>query len=605
MNTFESNLSVMESCHPRLASGIREAGGGALTVTAARNGLPTARHNDRWIHSAYDPLREAETWAAEQAASCRPHDNLVVMGVGLLYHVEALRRQVPRETNIVVIVPDLRELHDACAARPLPDLIKNCLWLTGRPEAVAGDVASLGRPVRLVSYAPAMAPHEDYGTAVEQHLRRRIASQAGGQLNIAVVGPIYGGSLPIARYAVRALEELGHKVRWIDHSLHGRSYEDFATLADQRHRQVIQSRFADVLSQFTLARLAEDPPDLLLALAQAPLTSAVLEHLRRKKFLCAMWFVENYRHLTYWQQLAAGYDYWFVIQRGSCHEALRQAGARDVVYVPMAADPLIHRPIDLPAEEREEYGSDLSFVGAGYANRRMLLPRLLSPDRTFKLWGNEWDGAPALQAVLQRRGARIDTETCMKVFNASRINLNLHSWSGSGLDPDGDFVNPRTFELAACGAFQLVDHRALLPELFTGDEIASFKTFDHLPDLIGRWLRDPDARAVAALAARRRVLGEHTYVHRMKEMLAHLGMSRPDRVSPLLSGERQAGALANRCEDIPALGSLMREFPSNRRVELKDVAERIRSKPSHRALAREELLVLMLNEYRSEMRDLL
>jgi spore maturation protein CgeB len=166
-------------------------------------------------------------------------------------------------------------------------------------------------------------------------------------------------------------------------------------------------------------------------------------------------------------------------------------------------------------------------------------------------------------------------------------------------------VNPRTFELAACGAFQLVDHRALLPDLFTGDEVASFKTFDHLPDLIRRWLRDSDARAAAAAAARRRVLDEHTYVHRMKELLAHLGMSRPDRVSPLLSGARQAGALADRCGDLPVLGSLMREFPANRRVELKDVAERIRSQPSHRALAREELLILMLNEYRSEMRDIL
>ena len=61
MNTFESNLSVMESRQPRLAYGIREAGGGALTVTSARNGLPTAQHNTRWIHSAYDPMRKTES----------------------------------------------------------------------------------------------------------------------------------------------------------------------------------------------------------------------------------------------------------------------------------------------------------------------------------------------------------------------------------------------------------------------------------------------------------------------------------------------------------------------------------------------------------------
>ncbi len=605
MNMFESNLSVMARRHPALADAIREAGGGALTVLPARNGLPTAQRNGRWIHSAYDPVREAESWASEQASSGRAQESLVILGVGLLYHVEALRLRAAADTKVMVVAPDLAELHDAFASRSIGHLLQTISFVSGSPDAVAGELASVGCPLRLVSYAPAMASHGTYYAAFEEQLRRRIAARAGGQLNIAVVGPIYGGSLPIARYAVRALEELGHRVGWIDHSVHDRSYEELAKLDDLRHRQVIQSRLAEVLSQFTLARLAEDPPDVVLALAQAPLTSVVLEHLRRKKFVCAMWFVENYRHLTYWQQLAASYDYWFVIQRDPCRDALRQAGARDVVYVPMAADPLIHRPIELTADEQEEFGADLSFVGAGYANRRTLLPKLIAPGWTFRLWGNEWDGADALGSVLQRGGARIDTATCMKVFNASRINLNLHSWSGTGLDPQADFVNPRTFELASCGAFQLVDERALLPELFSGDEVRSFKTFDELPSLIRRWLGDPDARAAAALGARRRVLAEHTYVHRMKDILSHIGMSRPDRVGPVLSGERRAEALTARCGDIPVLESLMRGFAPDRRVELKDVAGRIRSKAAHTPLAREELLVLMLDEYRSEMRDIL
>ena len=605
MNIFEANVAALAASHSSLASAVKEAGGGVLTVTAARNGLPTAQRNGRWIHSAYDPVREAEAWAAEHSSSCRPGETLAIMGVGLLYHAEALRRYVAPATKLAIVAPDLRELHDACAARPLSDLLTNAAWLTGRPEDVAEALALLGGPLRLVSYAPTTALQAAYYDALEQHVRRRIASQAGGQLNIAVVGPIYGGSLPIARYTARALEELGHKVRWIDHSVHARSYEQFGHLTDRRNRQIIQSRFADVLSQSTLAQLVEDPPDVVLALAQAPLTAAVLDHLRRKKFLCAIWFVENYRHLTYWQQLAGGYDYWFVIQQASCREALKQAGARDVVYLPMAADPVIHRPMELSAQERHEFGSDLSFVGAGYANRRTLLPRLISSDWTFKLWGNEWEGADTLQAVLQRGGARIDTDTCMKVFNASRINLNLHSWAGSGLDPDGDFVNPRTFELAACGAFQLVDHRTLLPAHFNSDEVVSFQRFEDLPVEIGRWLSDADARAATALAARRRILLEHTYVHRMRDMLAHLGMSRPDRVSPILSGERRAGMLADRCTDIPALGTLLREFAPDRRVELQDVAARIRAKPPNTALGREELLVLMLDEYRSEMRDIL
>jgi spore maturation protein CgeB len=366
----------------------------------------------------------------------------------------------------------------------------------------------------------------------------------------------------------------------------------------------MQSRFADMLSLGVITHLAEDPPDLVLALAQAPLNLAVLEHLRKKKFLTAMWFVENYRHLTYWQQLAGGYDYWFVIQQAGCFDALKRAGARQVHYLPMAAHPALHRPLTLTAAEQDEYGADVSFVGAGYANRRKLLPEWLSKDWSFKLWGNEWEGADDLQPVLQRSGARIDSETCIKVFNATAINLNLHSCSGDGLDPEADFVNPRTFELAACGAFQLVDERSLFPDLFSSDEMVRFTAAAEVPSLIRAWLADAPRRRAIAAAARRRVLAHHTYEHRMRDLLATIGMQQPDRIGAVLRGDRDAGALAQRADSPPELTTLLRRFPSDQRVELKDVAAQIRAKGAGRELAREELLILMLDSYRSETRDL-
>ncbi|MCE7975978.1 MAG: hypothetical protein DYH03_02150 [Nitrospira sp. NTP1] len=377
------------------------------------------------------------------------------------------------------------------------------------------------------------------------------------------------------------------------------------TLKDQRNRQMMQGRMAEVLSQWTLATLAESPPDLVLSMAQAPMTLPVLEHLRKKKFLTAMWFVENYRHLTYWQQLASGYEFWFVFQQGACLDAFRQAGARQVSYLPMAADPDLHCPMSITDEDRHRFGSDVSFVGAGYANRRRLFPSLLRQPWSFKLWGNEWDGADELRSVLQLNGARIDTATCMKVFNATTINVNLHSTTGVGLDPQADFVNPRTFELAACGAFQLVDHRSELHRFFTEQEMVSFKDFGDVPGLVHRWLNDSAARQAMADAARARVLSEHTYVHRMRELLGHIGLSQPDRVGSVLRGERQQESLLNCCTDDRPLEALLRDCPSGQRIELKDVAARIRSKGSTATLKREELMVLMLDEYRSETRDLL
>jgi spore maturation protein CgeB len=565
--------------------------------------MPSARAKGRWIHSSYDPIKEAQAWAESQ--SHHDGETIVLLGLGLLYHVEALCARLPRAAPVVLVVPDPNVLADAAVARTWGDWIDRVTWAWGTAEAISEQIASAGHPLRLVTYVPAASLHEESHRVIERALHRQIAAQAGGQLHIVVVGPIYGGSLPIARYAVDALGSLGHRVRWLDHSVHATSYHQLELLKNSQHRLALQSKYAEMLSRITMAQLAEDPPDLVLSLAQAPLILPMLEHLRRKKFLTSMWFVENYRHLTYWQQLAAGYDFWFVIQQEPCKAALKQAGAKEVRYLPMAADPSVHYPMELTRAEREDYGSDVSFVGAGYANRRAIFPRLLKQKWTFKLWGNEWDGATDLISVLQRNGERIDTDTCRKVFNASSINLNLHSWAGDGLDPDGDFVNPRTFELAACGAFQLTDRRSLLPDLFTQSEVATLSSPDELPGEITRWLREPEERLAMAGRARQRVLAEHTYGHRMRDLLSQIGVASPDRIGSILRGTRQAEVLASAAtESFPAIAAALLTFPPTQRVEVKQLAAHIRSRGPTGTLSREDLMVLMLDEYRSETKDL-
>ncbi|MGZ8384520.1 MAG: CgeB family protein [Nitrospira sp.] len=604
MEHLDRNIERLHHSSSALIRAVKESSGGVLAVVPSREGSPSAMYQGQWVHSAYDPKKEARSWAEQQVKEWKTGEWGVVLGVGLLYHVEALALVKPHDSPLAVVVPDVAVFKDALGARSLGVWLNTVQWMIGTPEEMAEQLASQSAPLRFFTYGPAARLHAEEHQRLETSLRRLVASKAGGRLHVAVVGPIYGGSLPIARYVVSALNELGHRVSWLDHSAHHASYEAFGSFREDRHRLTMQSRFADVLSLSTIAHIAEDPPDLVLAIAQAPLTLAVLQHLRKKKFPTAMWFMENYRHLTYWQQLAGGYDYWFVIQQSECIEALKRAGAAHVHYLPMAADPSVHRPIALSSAEQQEYGADVSFVGAGYANRRTLLPAWLSPEWTFKLWGNEWDGVSDLSRVLQRSGARIDTETCMKVFNATAVNLNPHSSSGMGLDPHPDFVNPRTFELAACGAFQLVDERTLLPDLFTPEEVVRFRRAEEVPQLIRTWLKESPGRRASAEASRRRVLRDHTYRHRLQELLAVVGMRQPDRIGSILRGDRSTTVLKERAATMPELFPLLSKFPPGQRVELKDLAADIRTRAPGRQLAREELLVLMLDCYRSEKRDL-
>ena len=354
MNLFQRNVAILRRCDPELASQVSKVSGGILSVHTAKSGVPTATVKNRAIHSAYDPIREAEQWADHQVKDCQPGEIFVVLGMGLLYHVEALRAKLPQGAVILVVVPEVSELVDGLTVRSLDGWSERVSWLWGEPEQMALQVAQQPQRIRLLTYEPALIIHQGKYDAFRSQLREHLAKSLNGRLHIMVVGPIYGGSLPIAGYVVRALESLGHRVSWVDHSLHDPGFQNLETIRDDRLRLTVQQRFSETLGVISLAHVAEDPPDFVLAMSQAPLSMAVLEQMRRKKVVTAMWFVENFRHLTYWQQMIEGYDFWFVMQQAGCVEAFKNAGASHVSYLPLAADPTIHQSIELTEQERVE-----------------------------------------------------------------------------------------------------------------------------------------------------------------------------------------------------------------------------------------------------------
>jgi spore maturation protein CgeB len=117
-------------------------------------------------------------------------------------------------------------------------------------------------------------------------------------------------------------------------------------------------------------------------------------------------------------------------------------------------------------------------------------------------------------------GGRISTRDVVKVYNACQVVVNLHT---APPDDSGqvDYLNPRTFEVAACAGFQLVDKVSGGEKLFIpGKEMVVFEHPEELPGLVSHYLARPEERFALAQEARRRVLAEHTYYHRMEAVLA-------------------------------------------------------------------------------------
>ncbi|WP_027183334.1 CgeB family protein [Desulfovibrio inopinatus] len=414
-------------------------------------------------------------------------------------------------------------------------------------------------------------------------------------VRVLVVLPLYGGSLPVGRFVMSALTSLGHTVEAFEAP---DFYSAFTALKELRvfpeKYDYLEHEFVQFLSKAILAKVETFEPDLVLSMAQAPLSRQALKRLRRDKVPTAMWFVEDHRVFPYWEVFAPLYDFFFVIQKEPFLSKLAGIGVENAMYLPMAADPNHHRPLELTVQEKRKYGSDISFLGAGYPNRRVAFRELLGFD--LKIWGTEWDGDANLAPYVQEEGRRIDPATAVKIYNASKINLNLHSsMQAKTLVTGDDFVNPRTFELAMCGAFQLVDNRQLLSEHFSSDELVTFDSMEGLKAQIDTMLRDEDARHVMAQRARTRALAEHTYAARMQCLL--------DFVASRLPGWPHRASYDTALSELPEairqqVGQLLERHGLRPEVSFTDLVWTLRKQSD--PLSEMETAILFLDEWQKQ-----
>lgn len=108
-------------------------------------------------------------------------------------------------------------------------------------------------------------------------------------------------------------------------------------------------------------------------------------------------------------------------------------------------------------------------------------------------------------------------DTIVKVYNRHPVHVNISKFQLITA------INQRPFDVSACGAFLLTDERESLRELFDPDEVVAYRDMEELAELAGYYLKNADERGRIALKARTRVLKEHTYGHRIAEVLRRVG----------------------------------------------------------------------------------
>lgn len=521
MSYWEQNLAVLKLRAPELAERLsRTLVPPDHEVLPSKSGPPYLQVGGVRLHSTYQPQAEGESWAQVQARE--EQEPVVIFGLGLGYHVLPFLEE---DRKVWVVEPSAPVARLALEHQDL-----RRLWERGG-LCVGRDFAPLPRGARLLAYPPSRRLHPGLYRRLAAHLagEERILSQH----RILVVGPLYGGSHAIARSSARAFALLGHQAEFLDYAPFYPGYQALrkATAEPGTGLRLTQEWFK-LLGDLLLTRVREFQPDLVFLLAQAPVDPPLLRRLRNEGPLLAYWFVEDFQVFPYWREVAPEVDAFLVLQREPFFGELAKLGVQNHAFLPLAADPQVYRPLDLSPAELQRYGAALSFVGAGYRNRQEFFQGFMDLD--FKIWGSDWNLNSPLGPYIQNQGARVTEEEAVKIFNASRINLNLHSSPYHlGINPAGDYLNPRVFDLAAAGAFQLVDFRAQLPEFFVPEkEVATFASLAEAREQIDYFLAHEDERRQVAQNSRERALRDHTYQVRLAEALEVLEDLCPGKLCP-------------------------------------------------------------------------
>ena len=180
-----------------------------------------------------------------------------------------------------------------------------------------------------------------------------------------------------------------------------------------------------------------------------------------------------------------------------------------------------------PLASDAAFARDVAFVGGCNPYRAWLCSFLADRGIDVECFGAGWPNG------------RLDFAGVEEVFRTSRINLNLsnsrqHDTRFLLADPHfylanrqtskiAEQVKARHFEIALAGGFQLSNYAIGLEEhLAIGPEIAIFGSPDDCVAQVERYLGDPARRLEMARRAQARSLAEHTYEHRMADVLGRI-----------------------------------------------------------------------------------
>lgn len=237
----------------------------------------------------------------------------------------------------------------------------------------------------------------------------------------------------------------------------------------------------------------------------------------------AVWFFDSFTHIPFCEEIIPAVDAVFCYEQTDIPLIAERYGVQ-AHFLPQAVDTTLYH------QENLEKKYDLVFAGDIFHSqkRREVIQAVVAhyPNLRMKVWGEykPWYKNPVKCLTRERRDIYMNRNASGQQLNAdynqSRIVLNVH------IEQQKDGANPKVYEIAATGAYQICDANPYVEQLFPNGEIGLYHLddtkrdehrYDELFSKIDYALsHDMSAQAEAARSI---IVNRHTFEKRIEQVL--------------------------------------------------------------------------------------
>ena len=261
-------------------------------------------------------------------------------------------------------------------------------------------------------------------------------------------------------------------------------------------------------------------PDLILTLYGSRLDRTIMQNIHQTDYKTALWLVDDPYEVDTTLSFASNYDFIFTIEE-NCIPLYQNAGSKNVHWLPLATLPSRFKSITV----EQKYRSDICIVGTAFQNRLLLVDQLADYflSKATKIIGRWWERLENYQRLKKNIfNQLIKPNELVNYYNGAKINVNIHRIFNiaNSKNIPAQTPNNRTFDIAACNAFQLTDCRQMISQFYIpNQEMIIFRSVADLKEKIDYYLLHDREREQIASSARLRTLTEHTFLERLRTLI--------------------------------------------------------------------------------------